>query len=93
MKERVLGYKTKLSFGKYKGKTIRDVLIENPSYIIWASENVSWFKVKPYVLEDAIELHLEIEQRGERIRYRNRRTNFYQNAGNDYDDDVLADTY
>jgi uncharacterized protein (DUF3820 family) len=34
-----------MPFGKYKGKTISFVLRENASYLLWAHENVTSFKL------------------------------------------------
>lgn len=34
-----------LSFGKYKGKTVEEVLEEDPHYLKWAMENVASFVV------------------------------------------------
>ena len=33
------GFDYVMPFGKYKGKTLIQILDENPSYIIWLSEN------------------------------------------------------
>lgn len=43
----------KLTFGKYKGKTVADVLIEDPSYLVWAHNNVDFFKVSTELLQIA----------------------------------------
>jgi uncharacterized protein (DUF3820 family) len=34
-----LPQKTVLNFGKYKGKTLLQILDENPSYIVWLADN------------------------------------------------------
>lgn len=34
-----------LPFGKYKGHTVGDVLTINPDWLLWAEENVSWFRL------------------------------------------------
>ena len=44
----------KLTFGKYKGKTVADVLVEDPSYIVWAHENVDFFKVSTEIYQIAV---------------------------------------
>lgn len=36
-----------LTFGKYKGRTVREVFRENPSYLAWAHVNVPFFKLTP----------------------------------------------
>jgi uncharacterized protein (DUF3820 family) len=33
------GWDYVFTFGKYKGKTVRDVMDENPGYLIWAHES------------------------------------------------------
>lgn len=37
-------------FGKYKGKTFRDVYWLNPGYLLWAHENVRWFTLSDEML-------------------------------------------
>lgn len=34
------------SFGKYKGKSIRDVIDEDAEYVVWCHENVRGFTLK-----------------------------------------------
>lgn len=86
-------YETKLDFGKYKGETVRFVMKANPSYIVWASENVGWFKVKKDVLEKAIELAFEREM------YRHLKKERYNDGWgllgtyHYYDDDVYEPHY
>jgi uncharacterized protein (DUF3820 family) len=36
---------TPLAFGKYKGRTVEDVLQCDPAYLLWAMENVDQFEV------------------------------------------------
>lgn len=50
MKEReatikVLSADDVLTFGKYKGKTLREIHSENPSYLIWVSQNTNDFVI------------------------------------------------
>ncbi len=45
MKNQTLNLKSKLNFGKHKGKTIDEVLEEDPTYIRWCLENIDWFKL------------------------------------------------
>ncbi len=40
-----------LTFGKYKGKTIQDVINDDPDYIAWAADTIEWFDLD----EEAIE--------------------------------------
>lgn len=44
-----------LGFGKYKGRTPKEVLYINPGYIVWAKENVSLFECSDEVYEQAKE--------------------------------------
>lgn len=44
---------TPLAFGKYRGRTVEDVLEEDAGYLMWALENVEQFEVDP-ALQDAI---------------------------------------
>jgi hypothetical protein len=34
---------SKINFGKYKGKTVHEVLEENPQYIKWCIENTNTY--------------------------------------------------
>lgn len=36
------------TFGKYKGQKVKDVIQNNPSYVIWALNNVKGFRLLPY---------------------------------------------
>lgn len=44
---------TKLNFGKFKGRTVEEVLLAEPSYLLWLLENVERFEVDK-ALQDAI---------------------------------------
>ncbi|HEX4112735.1 MAG TPA: hypothetical protein VH020_09390 [Stellaceae bacterium] len=44
---------TVLDFGRYKGRTVEDVLADDPRYLLWAMENVERFEVDKAV-QDAI---------------------------------------
>lgn len=39
-----------LTFGKYKGQQIIRVAARNAAYLLWAHENVSFFKLSPRLL-------------------------------------------
>ena len=39
------GVKNLFNFGKYKGKTILQVIEENPAYIVWCIRNVNNFTI------------------------------------------------
>lgn len=41
----IRGIKNPLNFGKYKGKTILQVIDENPAYIVWCIRNVKNFTI------------------------------------------------
>ena len=41
------------NFGKYKGKTVEEVLTLDPSYLLWAHKNVEWFALEKEVWIDA----------------------------------------
>ena len=45
-----------LSFGKFYGMSIKEIIDKKPSYIIWCSENIEWFvldeKAKQYLLNN-----------------------------------------
>jgi hypothetical protein len=56
---------TPLGFGKYKGRTVEDVLEEDPHYLLWALENVEQFDADKAV-QDAIERAARSGKRGAR---------------------------
>ena len=33
------------TFGMYKGRSIKDIIVENPMYVHWCTVNVSFFKL------------------------------------------------
>jgi hypothetical protein len=43
--ERYPDLNKKMTFGKYKGCTIEEVLYHHPSYIVWCINNVRFFKI------------------------------------------------
>ena len=43
----------KFLFGKYKGKYINDVIVNDTQYITWSMKNVSWF----WFNHDEVELY------------------------------------
>lgn len=43
----------KFFFGKYKGKYIKDIIINDTQYITWSMKNVNWFWYK----NDEVELY------------------------------------
>ena len=48
---------TKLSFGKYKDKTIREILELNPSYINWCIGNIKSFYIEPDIIKQMTTLN------------------------------------
>ena len=34
-----------MTFGKHKGKTVKEVINSNPEYIVWVVRNVFWFDI------------------------------------------------
>lgn len=48
-----------LSFGRYKGRTIREMLEEDPNYLTWAHTKIGWFKLEPDVMEAAVAAALQ----------------------------------
>lgn len=42
-----------IDFGKYKGQTIRDILLLDPQYLLWAHENVERLKLSRAILVKA----------------------------------------
>lgn len=41
-----------ITFGKYKDKTVQDVLEENPGYLRWFSENVDKYSLAEDIIEE-----------------------------------------
>ena len=37
--------KDKLTFGKYKGQSVDEVIDNDPDYLAWAVEEIDWFKL------------------------------------------------
>lgn len=56
---------TPLGFGKYRGYPVEEVLESDPSYLMWALENVESFEVDK-ALQDAIERAARTAKRGGR---------------------------
>jgi len=44
---------SELTFGKYIGQTVHQVLHKDPSYIVWAHDTIEWFKVESAIYEEA----------------------------------------
>ena len=43
----------KITFGKYRGETWAAILEANPSYIMWADQNVEWLNIPPEISTQA----------------------------------------
>jgi hypothetical protein len=55
----------KLTFGKYKGLTVREVIEENPGYLVWAISNIEWFNLDSqahFQLDKALDLHSNYDE-------------------------------
>lgn len=51
----MITYKYVFTFGKHKGKTVKEVMETDPSYLLWADENVDGFKLSDYLRDKAEE--------------------------------------
>lgn len=49
------GLEDKITFGKYLGKKIKDILEIDPSYLIWAHNTIDWFKLEDEIYRDALD--------------------------------------
>lgn len=52
-------YKHILTFGKHKGKTVKEVLFEDPSWLLWADDKVEGFELSDYLRDEAEDLAAE----------------------------------
>ena len=52
---KLFGIEDKIQFGKHKGKTVKQIAIDDPGYITWLITNIPAFYVKP---EDMLNLML-----------------------------------
>lgn len=43
-----------MTFGKFKGRTVRRVMQLSPRYLLWAHESVEGFELDPELLEEVI---------------------------------------
>lgn len=50
-----------LTFGKYKGESIADILETNPQYLVWLHFNSEFFELDASLLEEAEEYATTIE--------------------------------
>ena len=42
-----------MTFGKHKGKTVAELMDEAPGWLVWAHENVEFFKLPPELIRQA----------------------------------------
>lgn len=49
----------KMGFGKYKEDSVESVLGFDPSYLVWAHDNIDWFKLEPHIYESAVDRAFE----------------------------------
>ena len=49
----MVNYKTVFTFGKHKGKTVKQVMEVDPSYLLWADNNVEGFELSDYLRDKA----------------------------------------
>jgi hypothetical protein len=40
----------RFNYGKHKGKSVGELLEEDPQYLIWTTVNCSWFNLQPEIL-------------------------------------------
>lgn len=55
----IQGVKNLFNFGKYKGKTILQVIDENPAYIVWCIRNVKNFTIDDNLSKELCKQHDE----------------------------------
>lgn len=79
-KKKIWGINDLITFGKYKGSKVKDVMKDEPSYLIWCQDNVEFFELD----EDLL---LQCEEAVERRKNKSRETNL-----NDFDDDDDGDS-
>ena len=41
----------RFNYGKHKGKSVEELLQEDPQYLVWTTVNCSWFNLQPEILE------------------------------------------
>jgi len=61
------------TFGKYKGKTVREVMEDNPGYLIWAHEAGAAYFIQPILWE--------ARNRGSKVK----KHNIYEDLNFDHD--------
>lgn len=65
------GRKDVFNFGKHKGKTVGEVVDEDPTYICWVYENVSSFPIEREIYMDCYDAEeFDADQEGVESHYR-----------------------
>ncbi len=59
----IYSLKTKLNFGKHKGKTLSQTLNTDPLYIQWCMNNVNEFNLDKKALEKVTDILFEIHKK------------------------------
>jgi hypothetical protein len=49
----------KFSFGKYQGKTVKEVIEVDPAYLLWADSTIDWFILSDEVSKKVIDIIFE----------------------------------
>lgn len=52
-KDPISDRETVLTFGKYKGESIADILATDPQYLVWLHDNSDFFELNYLLLEEA----------------------------------------
>lgn len=60
----IFGRGNRLTFGKYKGKLVEDVVMADSDYLIWAHNNISWFELDEDVLDDILVMQQGVVYKG-----------------------------
>lgn len=47
-------YDDEMNFGVYCGRTIRQVMAENPSYLLWCHKNIEWFFLPEEIISHCV---------------------------------------
>lgn len=55
----MITYKYIFTFGKHKGKTVKEIMFEDPSYLLWADDNVEGFQLSDYLRDKAEQMDNE----------------------------------
>ena len=50
----IFGRGNRLTFGKYKGQLIEDIVVRDSDYLIWAHSNIAWFELDEELLDDIL---------------------------------------